>query len=81
MSSLLVEFRDPNARIWQNLSPAARQLLAEKALNAILEGVPFPTGPDQLELAIDLAEAGIDAESISRLSQLDVSTFQAFMKK
>lgn len=81
MKSLTITIDEPNAALWFNLPPAVQKLLAEKALDALLNGRMFPSGPDKLELAIDLAEAGVDAETISKLSHLDRSIFEGFMPK
>ena len=80
MKTLQIEFEEPNLDVWRNLPTNAKKLLTEKALNAILNGALYPTGTDQLELAIDLAEAGVDAEAISKLTHLDKSIFEAFLQ-
>ena len=80
MKTLMIEFDEPNVELWKVLPPDVRQRLTEKALNAILNGDPYPTGPDQLDLAIDLAEAGVAADTISRLARLDKSIFEGFMR-
>ena len=79
MKTVTIELEEPTARVWQKLPPACQKLLTSKALNAILNGEPYPTGPDQLDLAIDLAEAGADVDSISKLTGLDRSVFESFM--
>jgi len=79
MRSMTLEIEDPENAVWTSLPPAAQKLLTEKALNALLNGRMFPTGTDKLDLAIDLAEAGVDAETISKLSHLDRSIFEEFM--
>lgn len=76
-----IDIEDPKNALWLTLPPAAQKLLTEKALNALLNGRMFPSGPDKLELAIDLAEAGVNAEAITILSHLDRSMFEDFMPK
>lgn len=49
-------------------------------IKAILNGSLYPTGVEQLELAIDLAESGVDPAIISQLSRLDRSVFEGFLK-
>jgi hypothetical protein len=81
MKAFTITLEEPTAELWLNLPPPAQQLLAERSLRAILNGRMFPSGVDKLELAIDLAEAGVDAEIISTLSHLDRSIFEGFMSK
>ncbi len=81
MKSMTIEIEDPQNSLWWTLPAEAQKLLTEKALNALLSGRMFPSGPDKLELAIDLAEVGVNAETISKLSQLERSMFEAFMPK
>lgn len=59
MKTVTIELEDSTAAMWKRLPAACQNLLTTKALTAILNGDPYPTGPDQLELAIDLAEAGV----------------------
>jgi len=78
---MIIEIDDPKASMWNSLPPAAKRKLTERALNALLSGRLFPSGTDKLDLAIDLAEMGVDAETISTLSHLDRSLFEGFMPK
>ncbi len=78
---MTIELEDPLSEIWKTLPTSSQQMLTSKALTAILKGDPYPTGPDQLELAISLAEAGVGAEVISKLSGLDADIFVPFMRK
>jgi hypothetical protein len=80
MKTLMVEFEETTASDWNNLPKECQSLIVSKALTSILKGEPYPIGADQLELAIDLAESGVDAELISRLSRLDKSVFEAFLQ-
>jgi hypothetical protein len=57
----------------QNRSP--------KAVSSLLNEDLYPTGADQIELAIELAEAGVSAETISKLTRLSPELFEAFIKK
>lgn len=81
MQTLTIEIEDPKNSLWLTLPVAAQKLLTEKALNALLNGRMFPSGSDKIELAIDLAEAGVNAEAIAVLSHLDRSLFESFMTK
>ncbi len=81
MKSLTITLDEPTSPLWQNLPPAIQKLLTEKALDALLNGRTFPSGPEKLELAIELAEAGVDADTIERLTFLDQSIFEGFMLK
>jgi hypothetical protein len=81
MKTMTIEVDEPISEIWKTLPLSAQRLLTSKALNAILNGEPYPTGFDQLDLAIDLAEAGVKAEIISKLSGLSSDVFSDFMPK
>jgi hypothetical protein len=80
MKSLTIQIEDPILATWKSLPPNCQTLLTSKALNAILKGIPYPTGADQLELAIELAESGVDANVISQLTRLDKSVFDSFLQ-
>lgn len=79
MKTITIELEDSAAALWKMLPAACQNRLTTKALTAILNGDPYPTGPDQLELAIDLAESGVDADLICKLSRLDRTVFEGFM--
>ena len=79
MKTVTIELEDPKSDIWQRLPPVCQNLLANKALDAILNGTPYPTGGDQLELAIELAENGVNADVISKISRLHRSVFESFL--
>jgi hypothetical protein len=66
---------------WEKLPLATRQNLASRALNAMLEGSQYPSGPEKIELAIELAEVGVDADTISQLTQLEKEIFAGFLSK
>ena len=79
MKTVTVEMEGKLEDLWNGLPPQSQRLLTSKALSAILKGDLYPTGTEQLELAIDLAEAGVDAEIISKLTRLDKSLFESFL--
>ena len=81
MKTLTIELEEPLAALLEKLPLAARQRLTSSAIEAILNGGLYPTGTEQLELAIDLAEAGVDAGIISKLTRLAPEVFQDFAKK
>lgn len=81
MKTLTIEVGEPVAKVWSMLPQAAQKLITAHALEALLNGELYPTGAEQLELAIDLTEAGVDLETISRLSRLDRDLFEPFLKK
>lgn len=81
MKTLTIEVEEPTAQMWQMLPPAAQRVLTSNVLNAILNGELYPTGTDQLKLAIELAEAGVSPEIISKLTRLDMDLFEPFVKK
>ncbi|HTH54475.1 MAG TPA: hypothetical protein VL728_00430 [Cyclobacteriaceae bacterium] len=81
MKTMTIELEEPSSEIWKTLPQSCQQLLTSRALDAILKGEPYPTGTDQLDLAIDLAEAGVTADTISKLTQLDPEVFSQFMPK
>ena len=81
MKTLIIEIEESIAQTWQQLPPAAQQLLTTHALEALLKGELYPTGTDQLDLAIDLAEAGVPIDIISKLARLDKDIIEPFIKK
>ena len=81
MKTLTIEIEEPTAIVWQMLPPAARQSLSARALTALLKGELYPTGTDQLDLAIELAEARVSAEIITKLTRLNIDTFKSFIKQ
>ena len=72
---------DNDNQLWQTLPIDTQRLLTSQALNALLNGELYPIGSIQLELAIALAEAGVAAETISKLTRLDSELFAGFLKK
>lgn len=78
---MTIELEEPSSEIWKTLPQSCQRLLTSKALDAILNGEPYPTGTDQLDLAIDLAEAGVKADTISKLTRLEPEVFSEFMPK
>lgn len=81
MKTVTIELPEPSSELWNKLPLSSRQLLTEKALSSILNGDPYPTGTEQFDLAIDLAEAGVNAEIISKISGLAPEIFEGFMRK
>ncbi|MBI3483447.1 MAG: hypothetical protein HY015_10845 [Bacteroidetes bacterium] len=81
MQTLTIELEEPTAKLWNKLPQEAKQHLTSNAIAAILKGELYPTGTDQLELAIDLAEAGVEPEIISKLTRLSPDSFESFLKK
>ncbi|MBY0424242.1 MAG: hypothetical protein K2Q22_01280 [Cytophagales bacterium] len=79
MTKVTIEIEDLKSDIWKNLPPVCQYFLTNKALNAILNGTPYPTGANQLELAIELAENGVIPDVISKVSGLDRTIFEAFL--
>ena len=80
MKTVTVELDEPSSNIWKNLPTESQKLLTGNMIKAILNGSLYPTGVEQLELAIDLAESGVDPAIISQLSRLDRSVFEGFLK-
>ena len=79
---MTIEVTDEGAaNIWKKLSSKDQQKISSRAVSALLKGDLYPTGSDQLELAIDLAEAGLSPEVISKLTRLRPEIFEAFIKK
>ncbi len=81
MSILNVKINEIDLPIWQQLSVSCQQLLATKVLHSFLNGQLYPTGTEQLELAIELAENGADELVISILTRLDKEAFENFIVK
>lgn len=81
MSTLDVKLNEIDLPIWQQLPALCQQLLATKVLHSFLNGQLYPTGTEQLELAIELAENGADELVISKLTRLDKEAFENFMVK
>ncbi len=68
-------------KIWEALPADCRIIFAEKALNASLRGELYPSGPEQIELAITLAEQGLSEEIISKITRLNPEVFESFLIK
>jgi hypothetical protein len=81
MKTLTIQMEDDTAKVWQLLPVEAQKILTSGALSALLSGELYPTGTDQLELAISLAEKGVPPETISRLTRLVMDVFEPFMNK
>jgi hypothetical protein len=81
MKTLTIQMEDDTANLWQALPIDAQKILTSGALSALLSGELYPTGTDQLELAISLAEKGVAPETISKLTRLDRNVFESFLNK
>jgi hypothetical protein len=80
MNIFTIQVEDPASQLWQTMPAEAQRLITANALNALLRGELYPTGIDQLELAIALAETGVAPEIISKLTRLDMELFDPFIK-
>ena len=81
MKTLTIQMEDNIAQELQTLPGEAQKILTTGALAALLSGELYPTGTDQLELAIALAETGVAPKTISRLTRLDMDVFKPFLSK
>ncbi len=81
MERIILEVDGATLKIGNILPVKGQQKVFSKAISALLRGELYPTGTDQLELAIDLAEEGVSSEIISKLSRLEPEVFEAFIKK
>lgn len=81
MKAFTIELEEATARELEKLPNQARQLLTSKAIEHLLQGTLYPTGSEQLELAIDLAEAGVAEQTIEKLTRLHADAFLAFLQK
>jgi hypothetical protein len=81
MKTLIIQMEDNTAQLLQTLPLEAQKILTNGALSALLSGELYPTGTNQLELAISLAETGVAPETISRLTRLDMEMFEPFLKR
>jgi hypothetical protein len=79
MENLSIEIHNSLKDKWQNLPLKNREEMASRVLNALLSGTLYPTGTEQLELAIELAEAGVAPDIIRQLTRLDIDAFEAFI--
>jgi len=71
----------PEDKIWESLPQDCRISIAEKAIGAVLKGELYPSGTEQLELAIELAERAVSPDIISRITRLEKVVFEAFLPK
>ncbi|TAF73110.1 MAG: hypothetical protein EAZ53_13715 [Bacteroidetes bacterium] len=81
MSKVNVEINSSDIPVWNKLPPVCQDLLTHNILHSFLNGELYPTGVQQLELAIELAENGIDKNLISKLTRLDAVVFEDFIPK
>jgi hypothetical protein len=80
MQTLTIQIENESATLWQTLPIEAQKILTSGAISSLLNGKLYPTGTEQLELAIVLAENGVQPETISLLTRLDREVFEAFLK-
>lgn len=78
---IVLEVDGASAKIWNSLSDKGKRKLSSRMFRALLRGKLYPVGEEQLELAIELAEEGVDAAIISRLTRLEPEMFEAFLQK
>jgi len=69
----------PKNKVWDLLPPDCRTSIAEKAVEALLQGEVYPSGAEQLELAILLAERSVDPQVISQITRLESALFSDFL--
>lgn len=69
----------PEDKIWESLPPDCRTSIAEKAIGAVLRGELYPSGTEQLELAISLAERAVEPHIISQITRLEQEVFASFL--
>ncbi len=71
----------PESEAWAMLPPDCRTSIAERAVNAVLKGELYPSGAEQMELAILLAEKSVDPKLISQITRLEIAMFSDFLVK
>ncbi|MEM6845388.1 MAG: hypothetical protein AAF632_24460 [Bacteroidota bacterium] len=79
MKKIAFAIGEPEASVWNQLPSSCQDLVAEKAIKAILKGELYPTGTDQLDLAITLTEKGVSPSLISQITRLEPSVFEDFL--
>lgn len=80
MERIVLEVDGTSAKIWNSLSDASKKKLTWRVFDAVLRGELYPTGSEQLELAIELAEEGVSNDIISKLTRLEPEMFEAFLQ-
>ncbi|HHU25041.1 MAG TPA: hypothetical protein GXZ56_00215 [Bacteroidales bacterium] len=80
MERIVLEVDGTSAKIWNSLSDASKKKLTSRVFDAVLRGELYPTGSEQLELAIELAEEGVSNDIISKLTRLEPEMFEAFLQ-
>ena len=78
MKSLSIELPDSTASILNNLSPSAINKLADVFFNGIMTNGLYPTGTKQLELALELLDAGVPVEIVAVVTRLDPDVVAPF---
>lgn len=81
MERIVLEVDGASAKIWNSLPDKGRKKLTSRVFGALFRGELYPVGSEQLELAIELAEEGVSADVISKLTRLEPEVFEAFMQQ
>lgn len=81
MERIVLEMDGATAKVWRSLPAEGRKRLSTRVFGALFRGELYPTGTDQLELAIELAEDGVASDIISKLTRLEPEMFEAFLQK
>jgi|GEM_PF-2163104 len=79
MQTLNVDIDENQLETWNHLPENLRSVMVSRVLNALLSGQAYPSGPEKLDFAIELAESGVDTETISKLTHLEIEVFQDFL--
>ena len=79
MNTFDLKLSEIDLSLWNQLPVVCQGLLASKILHSFLNGELYPTGTNQLDLAIELAENGSDEVVISKLTRLNKEVFQGFL--
>lgn len=79
MNTLDLKLSEIDLPVWNQLPVVCQELLASKILHSFLNGELYPTGTDQLDLAIELAENGANEDIIAKLTRLNREVSLGFM--
>jgi hypothetical protein len=80
MERIVLEIDGASAKIWNSLPDEGKKKLTSRVFGALFRGELYPTGSEQLELAIELAESGVSSDIISKLTRLEPEMFEAFLQ-
>lgn len=85
MEQIVLEVSSDTARRWRNANAKTREeavnRLVEKLVLSSGDAAAYPNGIDKLDLAIELAESGVSADVITKVTHLRPEAFEAFMTK